>query len=130
MSYEYYNTIDNSTPFRKYSFTKSRVNPVLLRWLQKEGSLFDKSQHNYHIQSIIPISELYGRYRWGTWTANDGSFIKNAYAQKQNFIVTYTDQSTRKCYASNFTATCLEANLVLVSSQDIKLSHTRIISCK
>ncbi len=57
LSYEYYNTTDNSTPFKKYTFTKTTVHPTSLSWLQKEGSIFTKNPSNYTIKSITPISE-------------------------------------------------------------------------
>ncbi|MCO5259374.1 MAG: hypothetical protein M9916_04460 [Crocinitomicaceae bacterium] len=130
LNYEYYNTIDNSTPFKKYVFTKSTVHPTLLSWLKKESSLFSKNPENYSINSITPISEEFGRYRWGTWTSQDGSVIQNAYALKKDFIVSYIDKISGKCYAANFTAHYLESNNVIVSTDKIKLIHVRLINCK
>ncbi|MCO5268900.1 MAG: hypothetical protein M9897_08395 [Brumimicrobium sp.] len=130
LSYEYLNTTDNSSPFKKYTFTKATVNPTFLRWLNKEGSIFQIDTKNYSIINIIPISEPFGRYNWGVWTDTDGTIVKNAYALKQNFIVVYKDVTSNKCFASNFTASFLEKNNVLVSNQDIKFTHTRIVSCK
>lgn len=130
LNYDFMNTSDNSSPFKKYTHKKSTVNPTFLNWLKKEKSIFQIAPENYTIISIIPISEAFGRYRWGVWTEEDGTVIKNAYALKQNFIVTYKDLTSNKCFASNFTASFLEQNNVLVSNDDIKFTHTRLINCR
>ncbi len=130
LSYSYLNTDDNLTPFKKYDFTKTTVHPTLLSWLKKEGSIFKDHTSDYILYEIIPISNGFGRYLWGNWSNKDGDIVKNAYAIKQSFIVTFKEVSTGKCYASNFTASYLESNNVLVSNDKIKLIHKRLIPCK
>lgn len=130
LSYNYLNTDDNSTAFKKYAFTKTTVHPTLLSWLKKEGSIFKDHSSAFIIYEIIPISNGFGRYLWGNWSNKDGDIVKNAYAIKQSFIVTFKEISTGKCYASNFTASYLESNNVLVSNDKIRVIHKRLIPCR
>lgn len=130
LSYSYLNTDDNTSAFKQYSFTKTTVHPTLLGWLKKEGSIFKTNPSDYVIFEIIPISNGFGRYLWGNWSSKDGDVVRNAYALKQTFIVTFKEISTGKCYASNFTASYLESNNVLVSNDKIKLIHKRLIPCR
>ena len=129
-NYVFVNKYDNINTFETFRLNKSEANSNVLSWLMREETIFKVNYSNYKVLKIIAVSSPHSRFRWGVWEAKDGTIIKNAYALKQEFIISYQDLTSNKCFASNFTAVFLESNNVVVSSDDIQLKHKRQIKCK